>query len=255
MGKTALALNIAEQISVADRTPVGFFSLEMPADAVGQRLMASVGRIDLQHLRTGKLEDDEWARFTRAAGLIGNAPLHIDETPGLSPNELRSRARKLKRELGGLALIIVDYLQLMAIRGTRENRTTEVAAISRALKGLAKELGCPVLALSQLNRDMEKRPNKRPVMADLRESGSIEQDADIVALIYRDEVYHEDSKHKGTAELIIDKHRNGPLATVRLAYLGRYTRFENLARDPFETEPPPPPGKLRTRGTSRPDVN
>jgi len=256
MGKTAFALNVTEHVAVRGRQPVALFSLEMPAEAIGQRLVASVRRINLQRLRTAALQDAQWPRLSTAVGEVTSAPLHIDDTSALSPLELRSRARRLKRELGALGLVVIDYLQLMTVPGTRENRTNEVAAISRALKGLAKELGCPVLALSQLNRNLEQRPNKRPVMADLRESGSIEQDADIVAFVYRDEIYQADSKHKGTAELIIGKHRNGPLATVRLAYLGQYTRFEDLARDPFEAESKPPPnGKLKAKGTTRPDLN
>jgi replicative DNA helicase len=184
-------------------------------------------------VRTGKLEDDEWPRLTSSVNMLAQAPMFIDDTPAMSPTEVRARARRLKRELGGLGLIVIDYLQLMQAPGVGENRATEISAISRSLKALAKELAVPVVALSQLNRNLEQRPNKRPVMSDLRESGSIEQDADLVVFIYRDEVYHEDSKDKGLAEIIIGKQRNGPIGTVRLTFLGKYTKFENFVADVY----------------------
>jgi replicative DNA helicase len=204
--------------------------MEMPGEQLAMRLMSSLGRIDQHRLRTGKLEEDDWPRLTSAVGILAEAKLFIDDTPALTPTELRARARRLAREhQGELGLIVIDYLQLMQVPGTRENRATEISEISRALKSLAKELGVPVMALSQLNRSLEQRPNKRPVMSDLRESGAIEQDADLITFIYRDEVYREDSPDKGSAEIIVAKQRNGPIGTVRLAFLGQYTRFENLA--------------------------
>jgi replicative DNA helicase len=229
MGKTTFAMNIAENAAIKYKVPVAVFSMEMPGEQLAMRMMSSLGRIDQHKVRTGKLEDDDWPRLTSAVGILSEAPLYIDDTPGLTPTELRARARRLARE-HGLGLIVIDYLQLMqATGGAKENRATEISEISRNLKSLAKELNVPVIALSQLNRSLEQRPNKRPVMSDLRESGAIEQDADLIVFIYRDEVYNEDSPDKGTAEIIIGKQRNGPIGTTRLAFLGQYTRFENLA--------------------------
>ena len=216
MGKTSLAMNIAENAAVGHGLPVAIFSMEMPGEQLAMRMMASLGRINTHKVRTGKLDDE----FT-------------DDTPGLTPMELRARARRLKRE-HGLGLIIVDYLQLMQSTEGNENRATEISYITRALKNLAKELNVPLMAMSQLNRSLEQRPNKRPVMSDLRESGSIEQDADVIFFIYRDEVYNEDSIEKGTAEIIIGKQRNGPTGTIRLTFLGQYTKFENYIGGDFD---------------------
>ena len=226
MGKTSLAMNIAENTAVGSKLPVAIFSMEMPGEQLAMRMMASLGRINAHKVRTGKLEDDDWPRLTHAIGMLAEAPMFIDDTPALTPLELRTRARRLKRE-HGLGLIVIDYLQLMQAPESSENRATEISGITRSLKGLAKELGVPVVALSQLNRSLEQRPNKRPVMSDLRESGAIEQDADVIFFIYRDEVYNEDSQDKGTAEIIIGKQRNGPTGKVKLTFLGEYTRFEN----------------------------
>ena len=230
MGKTAFAMNIAEYAAIKGGEPVAIFSMEMPSEQLTMRMMASLGRIDSNKVRTGKLDQDDWPALSSAVSLLSEAPLFIDDTPALTPGELRARARRLKRENGGkLGLIVIDYLQLMqGSSGKSENRATEISEISRSLKALAKELDVPVVALSQLNRSLEQRPNKRPVMSDLRESGAIEQDADVIAFIYRDEVYNEDSQDKGTAEIIIGKQRNGPIGTLRLTFLGQYTRFENF---------------------------
>jgi replicative DNA helicase len=208
--------------------------MEMPGEQLAMRMMSSLGRIDQHRVRTGKLNDDDWPRLTSAVGILSEAPIYIDDTPGLTPTELRSRARRLARE-HGLGLIVIDYLQLMqgSPGASKENRATEISEISRSLKGLAKELNVPVVALSQLNRSLEQRPDKRPVMSDLRESGAIEQDADVIIFIYRDEVYHEDSNAKGTAEILIRKQRNGPIGMTRLAFLGQFTRFENLAHNNY----------------------
>lgn len=230
MGKTSFAMNIAEHAAIKTRRPVVVFSMEMPGEQLAMRMMSSLGRIDQHRVRTGRLDDDDWARLTSAMGLLAEAPIFIDDTPALTPTELRARARRLARE-HGLGMIVIDYLQLMQSPRSGENRTAEISEISRSLKALAKELAVPVVALSQLNRSLEQRPNKRPVMSDLRESGAIEQDADVIVFIYRDEVYKEDSPDKGTAEIIISKQRNGPIGTTRLAFLGQYTRFENLAED------------------------
>lgn len=234
MGKTSFALNIAEYVAIENRLPVAIFSMEMPGNQLATRFISSVGRIDMQKIRNGRLSDDDWQRLTMAMGKLYEAPIYIDETPGLNPIDLRARARRLARQCGRLGLIVIDYLQLMS--GTREtdNRATELSEISRSVKALAKELHVPILALSQLNRSLEQRPNKRPVMSDLRESGAIEQDADIIMFIYRDEVYNPDSQDKGTAELIIGKHRNGPTGMVRMTFLGEYTRFENFAGGGFQ---------------------
>ncbi|MEY6432091.1 replicative DNA helicase [Thioalkalicoccus limnaeus] len=236
MGKTSFAMNMAEHAAIETRRPVAVFSMEMPGDALAMRMMSSLGRIDQHKVRTGKLADDEWPRLTSAVHILADVPLYIDDTPALTPTEVRARARRLKREHGDLALIVLDYIQLMQAPGSGENRTTEISAISRSLKALAKELQVPVIALSQLNRSLEQRPNKRPVMSDLRESGAIEQDADLIVFIYRDEVYHEDSKDKGLAEIIIAKQRNGPIGTTRLTFLGRYTKFENFIGNVYGEE-------------------
>ncbi len=236
MGKTTFAMNMAENVALEVRRPVAIFSMEMPGDALAMRMMSSLGRIDQHRVRTGKLEDDEWPRLTSAVNMLAEAPMFIDDTPALSPTEVRARARRLKREHGDLALIVIDYLQLMQAPTVGENRATEISAISRSLKALAKELSVPVIALSQLNRSLEQRPNKRPVMSDLRESGAIEQDADLIVFIYRDEVYHEDTKDKGIAEIIIGKQRNGPIGTTRLTFLGKYTKFESFIADIYGDE-------------------
>jgi replicative DNA helicase len=228
MGKTSFAMNLAEHALLGEKLPVAVFSMEMPGEQLVMRLLASLGRIDQHKVRTGKLGDEDWPRLTSAIGMLSDRPMFIDDTPGLTPTELRARARRLKREQG-LGMIVVDYLQLMTVPGPKETRATEISEITRALKSLAKELEVPIVALSQLNRSLEQRPNKRPVMSDLRESGAIEQDADVILFIYRDEVYNEDSPDKGTAEIIIGKQRNGPIGTVRLTFLGKYTRFESYS--------------------------
>lgn len=230
MGKTILGMNIAENAAMKADKPVLVFSLEMPGEALALRMMSSLGRIDQHKVRTGKLSDDDWPRLTSAISMLSEAKMYIDDTPSLSPMEVRSRARRISRQHDGLSLIVIDYLQLMQISGSKENRTNEISEISRSLKGLAKELNVPVVALSQLNRSLESRSDRRPIMSDLRESGAIEQDADIVAFIYRDEVYHDDSPDKGIAEIIIRKQRNGPIGDFRLTFLGKYTRFESFAR-------------------------
>ena len=233
MGKTTLALNIAEHVAVDCRLPVAIFSMEMPGTQLAMRFISSLGRIDQQKLRTGRLGDEDWQRLTAAMGKLYDAPLFIDETPGLNPIDLRGRARRLARQCGKLGLIVIDYLQLMTSARPADNRATELSEISRSVKSLAKELNVPIVALSQLNRSLEQRPNKRPVMSDLRESGAIEQDADIIMFIYRDEVYNPDSPDKGSAELIIGKHRNGPTGMVRMTFIGECTRFENFAAGGF----------------------
>ena len=229
MGKTAFALNIAETAALGSKKAVVVFSMEMSSSQLAFRLISSVGRIHQQHLRNGTLEEEDWPRVSNAIALLSDAKIFIDDTPSLSPVELRSRARRLHREHGGLGLIVIDYLQLMQVPGNTENRATEISEISRSLKGLAKELNVPVIALSQLNRSLEQRADKRPMMSDLRESGAIEQDADVIMFIYRDEYYNQDSSDKGVAEIIIGKHRHGPTGTVKLAFHGKYTRFDNLA--------------------------
>jgi replicative DNA helicase len=234
MGKTAFALNIAEHVAIDETLPVAVFSMEMGASQLALRLVGSQGRINQQHLRTGKLTPEEWERLPEAATRVSGASLFIDETAALNPAELRARARRLARQFGGtLGLIVVDYLQLMSgtSASSDENRATVLGEISRGLKALAKELQCPVLALSQLNRSVETRNDKRPMMSDLRESGAIEQDADVIMFIYRDDYYNKESKEAGVAEIIIAKQRNGPTETVRLAFLKPLTRFENLAPD------------------------
>ena len=229
MGKTSFALNMAEHVAIEVGLPVAVFSMEMGGSQLAMRMLSSVGKLDAHHVRTGRLNDEEWARLSFALGKMHEAPLYIDETPALNPIDLRARARRLHRQCGKLGLIVIDYLQLMSSAGHGENRATEISEISRSLKSLAKELNVPVVALSQLNRSLEQRPNKRPIMSDLRESGAIEQDADVIMFIYRDEVYNPDTPDKGMAEIIISKQRNGPIGTVRLTFIGEYTRFENFA--------------------------
>jgi len=231
MGKTTFAMNLVESAVMAQDRPVLVFSLEMPADQLVTRMISSLGRIDQGKVRTGKLESDDWPKLTTAVNMLNNRPLFIDDTSGISPSEMRSRIRRTCREHGSPALIMIDYLQLMKIKGFTEGRTAEISEISRSLKGIAKEFECPVVALSQLNRALEQRPNKRPVNSDLRESGAIEQDADLILFIYRDEVYNEETTEKGIAEIITGKQRNGPIGTDRLAFIGKYTRFEDLSPD------------------------
>ena len=237
MGKTALAINIAEHVALHEGLPVAVFSMEMGASQLAVRIVGSIGRIDQTHLRTGSLTDDEWPRLTEAIEKLRNISLHIDETPGLTVSELRANARRLARQCGKLGLIVVDYLQLMSVSSSMadENRATAVGEISRGLKMLAKELQCPVIALSQLSRGVESRTDKRPLMSDLRESGAIEQDADIIMFIYRDEYYTKEAcKEPGVAEVIISKQRNGPTGTVKLAFISRITKFESLAHNAGE---------------------
>jgi replicative DNA helicase len=234
MGKTAFSLNIAEHVALESGLPVAVFSMEMAGTQLVMRLMGSVGKLDQHKVRTGRLQDDDWQRLTYAVGKLNDAPLYIDESAALTALELRARARRLHRQCGKLGLIVIDYIQLMSATRQGENRATEISEISRSLKALAKELDVPVIALSQLNRSLEQRPNKRPVMSDLRESGAIEQDADLILFIYRDEVYNPETPEKGISEIIIGKQRNGPIGTVRLAFLGEYTRFENLAHGSYQ---------------------
>jgi replicative DNA helicase len=238
MGKTAFAINIAEHVALNEGLPVAVFSMEMGAAQLAVRVVGSIGRVDQGHLRTGKLTDEEWPRLTEAIERLRTVSLHIDETPGLTPSELRANSRRLARQCGKLGLIVVDYLQLMSgsSGSDGDNRATELGEISRGLKMLAKELQCPVIALSQLNRGVEQRTDKRPMMSDLRESGAIEQDADIIMFIYRDDYYNKDSKDPGVAEIIIGKQRNGPTGTVRLAFLKPLTRFESLATGGFGSD-------------------
>jgi replicative DNA helicase len=231
MGKTALALNICEQITLAVEKPVALFSMEMTGNQLMMRMLGSVGRLDQHKLRTGRLEDEDWQKLTDALSKLDKAEIYVDESGVLNALELRARARRLHRQCKGLGLIVIDYLQLMSSVSQGENRATEISEISRSLKALAKELSVPVVALSQLNRSLEQRTNKRPIMSDLRESGAIEQDADLILFIYRDEVYNPDSADKGVAEIIIGKQRNGPIGTVQLTFLGQFTRFENYAAE------------------------
>ena len=230
MGKTTLALNMAEYGAIKTKKAVAVYSMEMSASQLAFRLISSIGRVNATRLRTGQLEDEDWSRVNMAIRMLSDVKIFIDDTPALSPDVLRSKARRIKRE-HDLGLIVIDYLQLMQVPGTGENRATEISEISRSLKALAKELNVPVIALSQLNRGLESRTDKRPVMADLRESGAIEQDADIIVFIYRDEYYNKESPDKGLAEVIIGKQRNGPTGMVKLKFFGEYTRFDNLARD------------------------
>ncbi len=233
MGKTTFAMNLAENAAISAGVGVAVFSMEMPAESLTLRMMSSLGRINQTKVRSGQLDEEDWPRLTSAVSILNEAQIFIDDTPALSPTEMRARVRRLKRK-HDIGLIVVDYLQLMQVKGGAENRVNEISEISRGLKALAKEMNVPVIALSQLNRGLEQRPNKRPVMSDLRESGAIEQDADLIVFIYRDEVYNEDSPDKGTAEIIIGKHRNGPLGVARLTFLGQYTRFENHASIDYE---------------------
>ena len=232
MGKTSLAMNVVTHAAISEKLSVAVFSMEMPAEQLAMRMMSSLARIDQSKVRTGKLDDDDWPRLTSAVSMLNEVTIFIDDSPALTPTELRARCRRLKRE-HDLGLVVVDYLQLMQVPGSKENRATEISEISRGLKSLAKELKVPLVALSQLNRSLEQRPNKRPVMSDLRESGAIEQDADVILFIYRDEVYNEDSADKGVAEIIIGKQRNGPIGKVKLTFLSQYTQFENFAPDSF----------------------
>jgi len=231
MGKTSLALNMAENVAIDSKLPVAVFSMEMASSQLTTRLIGSVGKVDQHKMRTGQLDDDDWEKLTDSLGQLNDAPIHIDEGSALNSFEVRARARRLQRQAGQLGLIVIDYIQLMSAPGGRqgENRATEISEISRSLKALAKELNVPVVALSQLNRSLEQRPDKRPVMSDLRESGAIEQDADVILFIYRDEVYNPESADKGLAEIIVAKQRNGPIGRVKLTFLGQYTRFENYA--------------------------
>lgn len=229
MGKTAFAMNVAEHAAIKSGSPVVVFSMEMPAESLAMRMMSSLGRINQHKVRTGQLSDDDWPRVSSAVSMLSEAAMFIDDTPALTPGELRARARRVARSHGQLGLVVVDYLQLMRVPSAQQNRTMEITEISRSLKALAKELSVPVVALSQLNRSLEQRQDKRPVMSDLRESGAIEQDADVIAFIYRDEVYHEESTDKGIAEIIIGKQRNGPIGKVKLTFLGEFTRFENFS--------------------------
>ncbi|MGB1238999.1 MAG: replicative DNA helicase [Pseudomonadales bacterium] len=237
MGKTTYAMNLVENALMAENKPVLVFSLEMPAEQLITRMLASLGRINQTRLRTGQLEEDDWPKLTTAVNMMRDKPLFIDDTSGISPTEMRTRARRVVREHGEVGMIMVDYLQLMQVKSAKAygSRAEEISEISRSLKALAKELNCPVIALSQLNRSLEQRPNKRPVNSDLRESGAIEQDADVIMFIYRDEVYNEDSADKGIAEIIIGKQRNGPIGSIKLAFIGQHSRFENLAHGSYET--------------------
>ncbi|MBY5993748.1 replicative DNA helicase [Ferrimonas balearica] len=235
MGKTTFAMNLCEQAAMNEDKPVLIFSLEMPSEQIMMRMLASLGRVDQTKIRTGQLNDDDWARVSSTMGLMmEQGKMYIDDGSGLTPTEVRSRARRVARENGGIAMIMVDYLQLMQVPALSDNRTLEIAEISRSLKALAKELQCPVVALSQLNRSLEQRADKRPVNSDLRESGSIEQDADLIMFIYRDEVYHPDTAEKGLAEIIIGKQRNGPIGKVPLTFQGQFSRFDNYAGTSFD---------------------
>ena len=235
MGKTTLAVNIAENAAIGANIPTAIFSMEMPAQQLAFRMISSLGRVDQTHLRTGTFPDEDWSRINTAVQLMSEAPIFIDDAPSLSPTDIRARARRLHRE-HGLGLIVVDYLQLMQVEGSKENRATELSEISRSLKALAKELELPVIALSQLNRSVEQRNDKRPVMSDLRESGAIEQDADLIIFIYREEVYNQDTPRKGIADIAIAKQRNGPIGDFPLTFVGRYTKFENWVPDHYADE-------------------
>lgn len=241
MGKTILGMNIAENAAIKSNKSVLVFSMEMPSESIANRLLASLGSIDLSRLHSGKLKEEEWQKLSTAVGWLDQANMFIDDSPALTPLEVRARARRLVRDGHELGMIVIDYLQLMRGSTNTENRTAEISEISRSLKALAKELEVPVIALSQLNRSLEQRPNKRPVMSDLRESGAIEQDADLIVFIYRDEVYHEDSADKGIAEVIIGKHRNGPIGTIRLTFTGQNARFHNYMSDAYMMPSGQPP--------------
>lgn len=235
MGKTTFAMNLVENALMRSEKAILVFSLEMPAESLVMRMISSLGRIDQSKVRSGRLEEDDWPRLTSAVNLLQERKLFIDDSAGISPSDMRARARRVVREHGEIGMIMVDYLQLMQLGGSAsDNRTNEISEISRSLKALAKEFDCPVVALSQLNRSLEQRPNKRPINSDLRESGAIEQDADVIMFIYRDEVYHPETEYKGVGEVILGKHRNGPIGTVRLAFQGRYTRFDNLAPGSYQ---------------------
>lgn len=242
MGKTALSMNIVQHAALIGKVPVAVFSLEMSMESLALRMLCSVGRIDSQRMRTGKLHDNDWPKLTRATGMLSDAPIHIDDTAGLTVLEMRAKARRLMSE-HNLGLIVVDYLQLMQGKSNSENRAQEISEISRSLKAMAKELNVPVLALSQLNRSLENRTDKRPQLSDLRESGAIEQDADVIMFIYRDEVYNraEDNPNRGLAEVIIGKQRNGPTGMIKMTFLGEYTTFENytsrMSASPYQMEP------------------
>jgi replicative DNA helicase len=237
MGKTTFAMNLCENAAMEQEKPVLIFSLEMPAEQIMMRMLASLSRVDQTKIRTGQLDDEDWARISSTMGiLMEKKNMYIDDSSGLTPTEVRSRARRIARDHGGLSLIMVDYLQLMRVPALSDNRTLEIAEISRSLKALAKELNVPVVALSQLNRSLEQRADKRPVNSDLRESGSIEQDADLIMFIYRDEVYNPDSSMKGTAEIILGKQRNGPIGSVRLTFQGQWSRFDNYAGPAFDMD-------------------
>ncbi len=235
MGKTTLAVNIAENAAIGSKIPVAIFSMEMSAEQLSFRMIGSIGRVNQSNLRRGRFTDEDWNRINMAVAMMTQAPIYIDDTPALTPTEVRARARRLARE-HGLGLIVIDYLQLMQVTGTKENRATEISEISRSLKALAKELNVPIIALSQLNRSVEQRQDKRPVMSDLRESGAIEQDADVIAFIYREEVYDPDTPRKGIADVIIAKQRNGPVGDIHLTFLGEYTKFENLIAEAYGDE-------------------
>ncbi|MEE3002972.1 MAG: replicative DNA helicase [Pseudomonadota bacterium] len=233
MGKTTLVMNMAENAAISAKKPVVVFSLEMSSESLVMRMLSSLGRINQNKIRTGKLNDDDWPRLTSAVTMLSDAPIYIDETPALSPAEMRSKIRSILRKEGEIGLIVVDYLQLMQVPTIKDNRTLEISEISRSLKMIAKEAKAPVIAGSQLNRGLEQRQDKRPIMSDLRESGAIEQDADLIGFIYRDEVYNPDTEDKGVAEIIIGKQRNGEIGKVKLTFLGQYTRFENHAKEIF----------------------
>ena len=235
MGKSTLAVNIAENAAIGAKIPTAIFSMEMPSEQLAFRMISSLGRGNQTHLRSGSFPDEDWSRINTAVQLMSDAPIFIDDTPSLSPTEIRARSRRLQRE-HGLGLIVVDYLQLMAVPGSKENRATEISEISRSLKALAKELRVPILALSQLNRGVEQRTDKRPVMSDLRESGAIEQDADMIVFIYREEVYNKDTPNKGMANIVIAKQRNGPIGDFVLTFVGQYTKFENFVPDSYAEE-------------------
>ncbi|MEQ8206833.1 MAG: replicative DNA helicase [Woeseia sp.] len=235
MGKTTFAVNIAENAAIGGKVPTAIFSMEMPSEQLAFRMISSLGRVDQSHLRTGNFPDEDWSRINTAVQLMSDAPIYIDDTPALTPTEIRARARRLKRE-HGLGLIVIDYLQLMQVAGVAENRATEISEISRSLKALAKELELPVIALSQLNRSVEQRTDKRPVMSDLRESGAIEQDADLIIFIYREEVYNQDTPRKGIADICIAKQRNGPIGDFPLTFVGRFTKFENWVPEHYMDE-------------------
>lgn len=235
MGKTTLAVNIAENAAIGAKVPTAIFSMEMPSQQLAFRMISSLGRVDQSHLRTGNFPDEDWSRINTAVQLMSEAPIFIDDSASLSPTDIRARARRLHRE-HNLGLIIIDYLQLMQVEGSKENRATELSEISRSLKALAKELEVPVIALSQLNRSVEQRTDKRPVMSDLRESGAIEQDADLIVFIYREEVNNPDTPRKGLADIVIAKQRNGPIGDFPLTFMGRYTKFENWVPDRYAEE-------------------